>query len=335
LIERIEVFDTQVAARPSVQIRIVASDGQAGVGEAAPLPGYSSDDAASCRTALLSLEPENLERVQPWSAGELLPPSAPAARFALETALVDLYARRRGRPAWSLLSEALDAEDVDPVPLGMLLPSGNNVDARVEASSAAVAQGYRTLKLKLGRETFARELAGARRVRMVVGPNVALRFDANQAWSVAEAHAHLNALVELDAELVEEPTEDLAALGTAPVPLALDESLQNANAIEKLRPLLVPCRVCAVVLKPTALGGLGHCLALARQARALGLDVTVSHTFEGPIAFAACCALALATASRSRASGLAPPAHLDASTLLGISGGTLCAWQSPGLGLAL
>jgi o-succinylbenzoate synthase len=336
LIERIEVFDAAVAARPSVRLRILASDGHAGVGEASPLPGYSPDDAASCRAALLALEPNELSQVEPCRAGDLISPFLPAARFALETALLDLHARRGRQPAWKLLADAsdLNAEQADPVPLGMLLPSGD-ADRTVEAASVAVAEGYRTLKLKVGREPFVRELAVARRVREAVGGDVALRFDANRAWSVAAARAHLEALFELQPELVEEPTADLEALGSAPVPIALDESLQDPRALERLRPLLGPCRVCAVVLKPTALGGLGHCLDLARRARRLGLDVTVSHTFEGPIAFAACWALALAAASRSRASGLAPHTHLEGSTLPGNSQGTLRPWRSSGLALTV
>jgi L-alanine-DL-glutamate epimerase-like enolase superfamily enzyme len=51
------------------------------------------------------------------------------------------------------------------------------------------------------------------------------------------------------------------------------------------------------------LGGLARCLALAARARAAGVDAVVTHSFDGPIATAAACELALALAPR-RAVGL-------------------------------
>ena len=49
-----------------------------------------------------------------------------------------------------------------------------------------------------------------------------------------------------------------------------------------------------MVLKPTALGGILHCLEISEAATELGLASIVTHTFDGPIASTAAACLALA-----------------------------------------
>ena len=105
----------------------------------------------------------------------------------------------------------------------------------------------------------------------------------------------------------------------------------------RLSPRLSSLGCIAVVLKPMALGGYQTCLRLAAEAKVLGLDVTVSHLFDGPVALAAAAHLALAVASRSRASGLDlhgalaawPPVPVP---LIGST--TVLAGDAPGLGLS-
>jgi o-succinylbenzoate synthase len=333
VIERIEVLDGVVCQRPTLELRLTDRDGCIGHGEAAPVPGYSPDDAGRCREALHGLSVDALAGVLPMQASELISDALPAAQFAVETALFDLLARRAKRPVWELLcAVAENHEHAEPVPLGKLLTEPD-AGTLIDAARAAVAGGFRTLKLKVGRGNFATELDLLRRLRDAVGHDVALRLDANRAWTPVAARARLAALAELGPELVEEPTADLMALAESPVSLALDESLQPFDAVDRLGPAFERCRVRAFVLKPTTLGGFSRCLGLARRAAGLGLDVVVSHAFEGRVGFAACCALAVAIASRSRASGLAPHAGLGGAELPGLSDGELRgSSDEPGLG---
>src|SRR5690242_9438902 len=89
--------------------------GHMGLGEAAPLPGYSRDtleEAHASLRALLGRElpvpadaPEGAAcRAALADASTTL--TSPAARSALEAALLDLWARRRGIPAWQLLASS-------------------------------------------------------------------------------------------------------------------------------------------------------------------------------------------------------------------------------------
>jgi o-succinylbenzoate synthase len=311
-----------------------------GVGEAAPLPGYSPDTIDDSERALTSLDlhTSTLDSDDPReliaTAAALIPRELPAARFALETALLDRAGRRSGRPLWQLLAQLVpgsDARPLAPVALCALLPSGEPARA-LELARAHMAHGVRAFKLKVGPD----QLDGAPEATLValrreLGSDVALRLDANQSLSRAALADTLRRVAQHSVEFLEEPLADPTPgeLADSPCPLALDELLQRLPE-EELRSWLERSRVRVVVLKPTALGGLGVCLRLALAARAVGCDVVVSHTLEGPIGWAACAHLAIALGG-ARAAGLAPLAH-QAAPLPRVVRGRLLPPSEPGIG---
>ncbi|HYP89710.1 MAG TPA: enolase C-terminal domain-like protein, partial [Polyangiaceae bacterium] len=192
----------------------------------------------------------------------------------------------------------------------------------------AVDAGFRHLKLKLGEPGKLRdEVNGVVALREQVGSSIGLRLDANGAWSTAELEQAWPSLAPLDIELFEEPGET-----SAPLPLALDESLQGLTEAQ-VDELLRRRRPRALVLKPTALGGLAHCQRLAALARGRGAGVVMSHCFDGPFAWRATAALALALGGGS-AHGLAPHAALSGwqPAPLPVVHGWLKTWTEPGLG---
>jgi L-alanine-DL-glutamate epimerase-like enolase superfamily enzyme len=301
--------------RRGLLVRLVDADGYVAQGEASPLPRYSRDTLDGSRTALARLdwsalpEAENGEHARVYlerlalSLGGL----SEAARFAVETALLDRLGQRRGLPIWALLAETGSPA---PVPLSCLAGGADEAGA-VARARLAVERGVGTVKLKIAGPKLGAQLATLARVREAIG-SCALRLDANGSLDAATAEDELTSLRAVEPELVEEPVGDLAALAGSPVPLGLDESLRDPGIFERLAPRFEALRCAAVILKPTALGGFHACLALAARAQKAGLDVTVSHTFDGPVAFAAAAHLALAVASRTRASGLDAHAGLAA-----------------------
>ena len=305
--------------RSGLLLTLVDEKGHTAQGEATPLPGYSPDDVDACHAALLALDWDELVgpgdgALPGWlgDASRHVAEGLPAARFAVETALLDLRAQQSGQPAWSLLRSSVRRLDTRPlsIPLsGLLATPHTGTSDLLAAAGALIDRGLGTLKLKLGSDG---DLAHARALRDHFGDRVLLRFDVNRAWPAAEAAVWLEELASVVPELVEEPTASLDALGRSPVPLALDESLQTPGALERPRASLAALRVDAVVLKPAVLGGIGRSVELARQAQNLGLGVIVSHLFDGPVALAAAAALALAVASPERASGLDRHAGLGA-----------------------
>jgi L-Ala-D/L-Glu epimerase len=136
---------------------------------------------------------------------------------------------------------------------------------------------------------------------------MAIRLDANGAWSVSEAAAALRALAPARVELCEEPVhglDELAELSErTELELAMDESAVLPGALDH--------RVCtAVCLKVSRCGGIAGTIAAARRARAAGYDVYLASTLDGPLGIAAALHAA-AVIGPDRACGLATLSQFD------------------------
>ena len=279
-----------------VEIRTLA--GSIGLGEAAPLPGFSVDtldDAGRSIGALRSMMPLDLVD-DPTALGQLIEHFAPspAARFALETAVLTALAAERGVALSALLGGGAET-----------LPVAVVVDD-LEGALRAHELGVRCVKLKSHAND---DFALARAIAAAL-PDVRLRIDANRSWPEASVRERLAVLATLPVELVEEPSSNSLALirEVLPCKLALDESL--ADLVDDEFPdLLQAPGLEALVLKPTMLGGLTRCFMLAARARAAGKRAIVTHALEGPIGTAAIAELALAVGD---VPGLAPHPGLAA-----------------------
>src|SRR5437588_859658 len=173
---------------------------------------------------------------------------------------------------------------------------------------------------------------GLTAVRAAVGDRVAIRIDANGAWSVDEAVTALRALAPTGIELCEEPARGAAAIRAVraalagAVPVALDESAREPGA-------LAAGAADAVCLKVAGCGGIGDLLRDAATARAAGADVYVASTFDGPAGIAA--GLHAAAALRvARPCGLATLALFeDVEDPFPPANGVIRLPGAPGLGL--
>lgn len=311
---RLEARNANRAWSERTGLRLALTDGQTtGEGEASPLPGYSPDTLEGARKQLAALDGLEVDPLEPFEA---LPPLSASAAFAAEVALLDWQGKRAGWPLTALAGGARH-ERMEVAAL---------VDG-VESGRARLAEGYRTLKLKLGID-LDRELAVARSLR---AEGATLRFDANGSLDPSALPAVLDALAALDAELLEEPCAGPWPTDT-PVPLAVDESLfrDRAGALARLR----DGEARWAVLKPTCLGGLRAIETLSETIHDTGAELLFSHTFGGPIERAATGAFALVF--DDGAPGLAPHAGLDvwpAATLPAFEGSALRRCSAPGLGV--
>lgn len=345
--QRVGAVQAAQSKRSGLLLTLYDEAGRAGQGEASPLPGYSRESVQACAEALrvicrdaarwvASADPVRTVQQIVVRYGDLLGP-VPAARFALETALFDLLAQRAGVGIRALLGAPPEGVVARNASLGTALEG-----ALVPRARAALDAGATTLKVKLGATDFPAELEALRALRAAIGPSVTLRLDANGAWMGDEARSRLVALAVLAPEFVEEPVSglDLLTLGATPVPWAVDESLCQPEVAARLLGDDPAFRVgcAAVVLKPTTLGGLLPALALGRQAVARGLRLVVTHCFDGPVALAAACELALALGPHSLACGLDPHPGLAAWPRVPIpqlaAPGLVIPANVPGLGIA-
>jgi o-succinylbenzoate synthase len=319
-------------------------EGRVGYGEASPLPGHSPDDLEACERALTGVHQRlhPLVGERPFEAVvRALEPlglrAVPAARFALETALLDLWSKHREQ---SIAVSLGGARPYSTVPVnGLLVASGDAADLERRAC-ALLEQGIRVLKIKLcARDdaAFTRELEALSSLRRALPPSIELRLDANGLYRLDEAPRRLRALAPLRPAFVEQPVpaRDLEHLGPCDAPWAADESLADPATAARL----LDSGVCsAFILKPAVLGLLGA-YSLAIRAEERGLGVVITHLFDGPIAHAAACELALALPAPPLACGLDRPGDLGLPPSIPIphlaTPGLVTASGRAGLGLSL
>ncbi len=297
--------------RAGLLLELRDTDGRGGWGDCAPLPGFSRetlDEAkqqlVNCLEWLTGLDPDIS-----WVGIEHAIHSdienrrlVPSARFAVELALLDLVSARTGRS----LSQLLHPDPAVTVPVNALITE--DLESIETSAERAVREGYRVLKLKVGRKEIEDDVARVRAARLAVGPNVAIRCDANQAWTFSEASRFAEGIAGLGVEYVEEPLQEPSELPLlwfdTHLPVALDESLLKLEP----RDLEGKGFATAVVLKPTLLGGIIRTMRFARAARAVGVRSVISSAVESGVAMRAHVAMAAATG--------AEPAGLDPYNLL-------------------
>jgi len=309
-------------------VQVTDRDGVTGLGEAAPLEpfdGVSLDSVRAeiegCRSILAADDASPAE----LRAACRRACSLPHAVAALDVALWDLEARRAGRP----LAARLSPEPREEVTVNAFVDAAEPGEASRAAGEAARA-GFRCVKVKVGVGDDSGRLAA---VREAVGPRVAIRIDANGAWSPDEAVAALRALAPARIELCEEPTPGVAGIRAVraalagAVAVALDESAREPGA-------LTAGGADAVCLRVGACGGITGVLRDAALARSLGADVYVASTFDGPVGVAA--GLHVAAALRvARPCGLATlPLFADVDDPFPPQDGVIRLPTTPGLGVA-
>src|SRR5438128_3777733 len=122
---------------------------------------------------------------------------------AIDVALWDLAGKRTETPLHLLLGGAKDRVPVYNTHVGWL---NRPLDEMVKLCKQAVKKdGFRALKLKVGKEDPEEDRERVARVREAVGTKVKLMIDANQSWSLDEATRRLKLLEEFDLVWIEEP----------------------------------------------------------------------------------------------------------------------------------
>ncbi|MGZ4299342.1 MAG: mandelate racemase/muconate lactonizing enzyme family protein [Solirubrobacteraceae bacterium] len=318
-----------VTDRELLVVSLRAADGLTGHGEAAPLESYDGVSLVEVRAGLEACAPVLAAYRDAAPIADVLARCAeatvlPQALAAIDLALWDLAGRRTREPVWRLLG----AGQAPPVPVNWTIAAADRSGAAHEAATARAA-GYGTVKVKVAIGDDAGRLAA---VRAFGGPDMAIRVDANGMWLPAEAEAALRVLEPVGIELCEEPVSGLSAIqalrGLTEVPLALDESAGDPDALS--RPAAD-----VICLKISRCGGISGIVDTAARARAAGYGVYLASTLDGPLGIAA--ALHAAAVIRpDRACGLATLGLFQGpADPLPAARGEIVAPAGPGLGEGL
>lgn len=257
IIDRVETFAVALPSRRSfavsggavttagspamrVLVKVTASDGTCGWGEATPIPAWTYETLESITTTIDGyLAPAALGRPA-WDLDGVTTAfdrvinrgftiGAPLAKCAVDMALHDLLGRALGVPLGVLWGSRRQEE----ITIAWVVSSESP-----EAAAASVAEGrdlgYDSFKVKIGLhgERGDREIVAAVREQ---APDAFLWVDANQGFTVDAALRMARAMDELGVAAFEQPlpANDIVGLRRlrelSPVPVALDESLRHPS----------------------------------------------------------------------------------------------------------
>ncbi len=274
----LELAETFVIARESqdtvevVQVELRHGD-HSGFGEAAPIERY----AESAHSALEWLKQVKLGD-DPWALDEIahrLPPGEQAARSAVDAALHDLQGKLDGVAVYRLLGLRRGGP---PTSWTVWLGDPDDMARRAEA---AVARGFKRLKLKLG----GRDGLDLERVRAVVGvTELPLQVDVNEYWTLDEA---LELLPQMPLEYCEQPLPAGHPDGPelrrrSPLPIYVDEDCITLADLAFCHE-----RAHGVTIKLAKSGGIREAVRMAHAARAFGLGAMLGCMVESGLGIAA------------------------------------------------
>lgn len=269
--EPFEIAREVITDQAVLLLTLTDAAGHSGQAEAAGVD-YDGETPARMAAQIAALLPRLHDGLRGAELLDWLP--AGGARNALDCALWDLRAKQSGMPVW----QAAGLPALQPVTTAFTIGLGDEATTRRKARAA---RHYPLLKLKVDAQ---RHLDVVRWVREE-HPGARLVVDANQAWSPALLRELLPQLAEMGVELVEQPLargQDAALDGLQPpIPLAADESCTDRASL----PALVG-RYQFVNIKLDKCGGLTEALALAAEARRLGLGLMVGNMCGSSLAMA-------------------------------------------------
>ncbi len=235
---------------------------------------YLNDTAQTMIAAIEAKRPQIEEGIDRGGLQTLLPPGG--ARNAVDCALWELDAQRAGTPVWKLAGVPA------PRPLVTTFTLGADSPTKMAAGARNYAQAQ-SLKLKLTGELDL-DIARVQAVR-AARPDCWIGVDANQGYRISALDSLIGALTVLRIALLEQPIKrgresDLTGYVSA-IPIAADES---ALSLKDLSGLVGRFQV--VNIKLDKCGGLTEGLAMAREARRLGLQVMVGNMVGSSLAMA-------------------------------------------------
>ena len=150
-----------------------------------------------------------------------------SAKAAVDIALYDIKGKLMGQPLYKVLGGSVN-QIVTDMTVGIDTPEAMAAEARERVEK----DGFTILKIKAGINP-SEDIQALTLIRQAVGPNIRLRVDANQGYTVSDAVRTLKAFEELGVEAVEQclPSWDLDGMrfvrSKVDLKVMLDESVHT------------------------------------------------------------------------------------------------------------
>lgn len=328
-----------VHSAEDIVIKIIADTEEVGFGNAPPTLVITGDGQDSIVAAirdviapkLIGLPVDELEAIQTIIQTSTLHNSS--AKAAVDIAVYDLFAKKYGIPMYKLFGGYRSSMATD------LTISLNAPDEMVRDSLEAVAEGYKSLKLKVGND-IQTDIARVQAIREAVGREVTIRLDANQGWLPKEAIRTIRKFEDkgLDIELIEQPVKAHDVLGLKQVTDNVETDIMADEAAFGTYEVmnLLSMRACDLInIKLMKAGGLYNASKIAAFAETMGVQCMMGCMLESNVGITAAASIAAGKKIITRT-------DLDAAVLLAenpVVGGVsysrdeLLLPDAPGLGI--
>ena len=200
-------------------------------------------------------------------------PQFMAAMAGIDIALWDIAGKAANKPVFRLLGGT--RTDVHTYAVGGFYDEGAPLLACADELAGYVANGFRSVKLKSGAFSLAEEVARARAVREVIGPDIQFMLDMNAPHDVDTCIRFAGEVAKYDIYWLEEPLHwylqppDYVTLAKAiPIPLAHGEREWHRFTV---RDFIDSGAIRFVQFDCTRYAGFSEALRIARHAQEKGV----------------------------------------------------------------
>lgn len=270
----------------------LSANGFSGKGECSVIPGLSPDfiSVEAYEQRLINLQKELNKGISESLLDSLK--AWPSILFGLETALLDLQNGGKG-----IYFQNSFTTGKRRLPINGLIWMGDTGFMQDQIDQK-LAEGYSTIKMKVGAIDFKQELQLLTKIRSNYSKEqITLRVDANGAFKPDTACEYLQQLADLDIHSIEQPIKpgqwkEMAQLcSITATPIALDEELIGIHEIEEKRELIEVIRPQYIILKPSLHGGISGTQEWINLADSYAIPWWMTSALESNIGLSAICQL--------------------------------------------
>ena len=276
---------------PSIIVKLTTDTGHIGYGEGVAdehVTGESWEGVfnvlkTTLAPHLIGENPINMEKIHDLMDAEIY--GAPTAKAAIDMACYDAVGKSLGVPVYDLLGGRYH----DEFPITHVLSIAEPAAMAKEAEDR-VAQGYKSMKMKVGTQVDA-DVKRIQAVRERIGEDIAIRVDVNQGWKNSAATLQgLQKLQDCSLDWLEQPVkaDDIDGMvevkSKSSIPMMIDEGLRG---VRDMREIIAKRAADKVNIKLMKCGGIYPATKLAHMAEMAGIECQIGSMVESSVGSAA------------------------------------------------
>jgi L-Ala-D/L-Glu epimerase len=276
---------------PSIIVKITTDTGIVGYGESVAdehVTGESWEGTFAIlkntlAPKLIGENPMSMERIHELMDSEIY--GAPTAKAAIDIACYDAAGKALGVPVYNLLGGRYHEDFPITHVLSIATP-----EAMAKEAEEKVAEGYRSMKMKVG-TNVADDVLRIQAVRERVGEQIAIRVDVNQGWvNSANTLQGIQKLQDCSLDWLEQPVraDDIDGMvevkSKSSTPMMIDEGLRG---VRDMREIIAKRAADKVNIKLMKCGGIYPATKLAHMAEMAGIECQIGSMVESSIGSAA------------------------------------------------